>query len=210
MKSQITLSLMTACLVLSACSHSAHPANRDRQYTTARPEPHHDSDQARKVAAEGLQLLNDGKLEEAEQTLRRALEADVMFGPAHNSLGMVYYRQKRYYLAAWEFEYASRLMPDRPEPRNNFGLVFEAVGKIDDAVDWYGKAMQLAPDNPQIIGNLARAKVRRGDRDDQVRELLQQLVLKDTRPSWTAWAQREQTLLGHCLTPQTMPSTTPD
>jgi hypothetical protein len=31
-------------------------------------------------------------------------------GPAHNNLGIVYYRRKKYYLAAWEFQYAARLM----------------------------------------------------------------------------------------------------
>jgi hypothetical protein len=32
-------------------------------------------------------------------------------GPAHNNLGIVYYRQKKYYLAAWEFQHAARLYP---------------------------------------------------------------------------------------------------
>jgi hypothetical protein len=35
-------------------------------------------------------------------------------GPAHNNLGIVYYRQKKYYLAAWEFQYAAKLMAYSP------------------------------------------------------------------------------------------------
>ncbi|MES1171564.1 MAG: hypothetical protein ABUL56_04300, partial [Actinomycetota bacterium] len=92
-------------------------------------------------------------------------------------------------LAAWEFQYAMKLMPNTPEPRNNLGLVFESAGKLDDAVASYDEAMRLEPDNVQFIGNLTRARVRRGDRDDSVRELLGKLVMRETRPDWADWAR---------------------
>src|SRR4029453_19576722 len=110
-----------------------------------------------------------------EAELKSALAADVMCGPAHNNLGKVYYHQHKLYLAAWEFQYAMKLMPNVPEPRNNLGLVFESAGKLDDAVASYDEARGLEPDNVQFIGNLARARVRRGDDDAGVRDLLRQL-----------------------------------
>ena len=111
-----------------------------------------------------------------------------MCGPAHNNLGKVYFRQGKMYLAAWEFQYAMKLMPNQPEPPNNLGLVFEAAGKLDDAAESYGKAVAREPDNIDALGNLARAP-RRGDKDAEVRDLLNELVLKDTRPEWVAWAR---------------------
>ncbi len=69
-------------------------------------------------------------------------------------------RQKKLYLAAWEFQYASTLMPNRAEPRNNLGVVFESVGKLDDAAEWYEAALQIEPDTPEVISNLARVYVR--------------------------------------------------
>ncbi len=123
----------------------------------------------------------------AEAALKAALEADIMCGPAHNNLGKVYYRQGKLYLAAWEFQYAMKLMPNQSEPPNNLGLVFEAVGKLDEATDSYGKAVVLAPENVEPLGNLARARVRRGDRQGDLVALLEKLVLRDTRPTWLAW-----------------------
>jgi hypothetical protein len=45
----------------------------------------------------------------------------------------------------------------------------------------------LEPDNIHAMGNLARARVRRGDRDPDLRALLEKLVLRETRPEWLAW-----------------------
>src|SRR5688500_5081391 len=70
-------------------------------------------------------LFEAGKHARAEELLKRVVAADVMFGPARNNLGVVYYHTNRLYLAACEFEIASRLMPHLPEPRNNLGLVLE-------------------------------------------------------------------------------------
>ena len=93
--------------------------------------------------------------------VRSALEADVTFGPAHNNLGRVYYHQGQLYLDAWEFQYAIKLMPYQPEPKSNLGLVLEAANKLDEAIKNYDEAMNLEPENPQFLGNDARARARR-------------------------------------------------
>ena len=49
--------------------------------------------------------------------------------------------------------------------------------------------MTLEPENVDAMGNLARARVRRGDKDASVRDLLQKLVMRDTRPEWLKWEQ---------------------
>jgi Flp pilus assembly protein TadD len=141
-------------------------------------------------------MLERGDYAGAEAELRSALASDVMYGPAHNNLGKVYFHQDKLYFAAWEFQYAMKLMPNTPEPRNNLGLVFESAGKLDDAVASYDEAMRLEPDNVQFIGNLARARVRRGDRDEAVRELLGKLVLRETRPDWADWARGRLATMG--------------
>ena len=148
-----------------------------------------DTELARKENALAYDLIQQGKYDEAQDHLVRALAADPLFGPAHNNRGLVYYHTGRLYLAAWEFENAIKLMPYQSEPRNNLGLVFESAGKLSDATEAYAKAREMEPDNPQYIGNLARARVRRGDRDNQTRELLEELALKDDRPEWVEWAR---------------------
>lgn len=165
-------------------------------YETVAVDPRRDTDKARQLNAEAVEEITDGDLDDAEAKLKKALTADLFFGPAHNNLGTVYLRQQKYYLAAWEFQYAVKLMPTQAEPRNNLGLVFEAVGRPDEAEKHYDEALQLAPDAVEITANLARLRVRQGRRDERTRHLLQDVVLKDTRPTWVNWARERLVITG--------------
>jgi Flp pilus assembly protein TadD len=182
--------LMTnGCALAPASSSDAH-------YETVATDPRRDTDLARKLTAQGVELADQAKWPEAEARFKRALDADVTFGPAHNNLGTVYLHENNLYLAAWEFQYASKLMPYQPEPRSNLGLALEAAGKLDDAVDSYDEALKIEPDNPLFLGNSARARLRRGDKDSKVREILAKLAYVDTRPDWVRWAREKLILLG--------------
>jgi hypothetical protein len=87
-----------------------------------------------------------------------------------------------------------RLMPNRPEPHHNLGQVFEAVAKLEDAIALYETAYAMDPQNPIFIGNLARARHKHDEKDPDVRRLLEELIVHDTRPNWVCWARN---LLGH-------------
>jgi Tfp pilus assembly protein PilF len=164
---------------------SPHPKTDAGAYETIGKDPRRDAEFARQENARAVALMDAGEYDKAEVALKSALGADVMCGPAHNNLGKIYFRQKKLYVAAWEFQYA--MMPNQAEPPNNLGLVFEAAGKLDDATESYGKAISLEPENVAAMGNLARARVRRGDRDESVRGLLQKLIERDDRDDWLAW-----------------------
>jgi Flp pilus assembly protein TadD len=158
--------------------------------------PDRNTDLARKLTLEAVDLIDQSKWTEGQAKLLKAVDADVTFGPAHNNLGTVYLHENNLYQAAWEFQYAAKLMPYQPEPRSNLGLALEAAGKLDDAVDYYDQALKIEPDNPQYVGNAARARIRRGDKDAKVRDLLTKLVSVDTRPDWVQWAREKLALLG--------------
>ena len=190
----LRLMALAAPLLLACCQ--TPPAPSDTVYISAADRLQQDTERARHFNAEAVALIEQGSVDEAEQILRRALAADVMYGPAHNSLGKVFYARGHFYRAAWEFEYAIKLMPHRPEPRNNLGLVFEAVGRLAEAVQRYEEALAIEPDRAELLGNLARARIRRGDRDEEVRRLLSDLVMKETRPDWAHWARLTLTGLG--------------
>ena len=193
--------LVVTCLL--ACALFGCASRRGPRVGTL--EDGRDTDRARAHNERALALIDQGKYEQAEDLLKRAVAADVMFGPARNNLGLVYYHTDRLYLAAWEFENASRLMPHHPEPRNNLGLVLERAGRLEHAAESYARARQIEPDNPEFLGNLARAKIKSGDRDEETRRLLEELVLKDPRPDWSHWAQLN--LLRIAPSPATGPST---
>ncbi len=181
--------------VLAGCASPPPPGPAGGPYQTVGKEPHRDTSVAARETDLAMTLMAKNDYTGAEAALKRALAADVMYGPAHNNLGLVYFEHSQLYLAAWEFQYAVMLMPGQPAAKNNLGLVFETTGKLDQAVDAYDKAMKLEPDNPEFVGNLARARVRRGDADAAVRDLLARVIEIDTRSEWVDWVRERLALL---------------
>ncbi len=163
-------------------------------YETVVADPDRDTETARRLNSEALTLMDKDQLDIAVGLLKSALAADVFFGPAHNNLGTVYYQQEKYYLAAWEFQYAAKVMPKRSQPRYNLGMVLEAVGKLDEAAQRYEEALELQPDDIETVASLARTYIRDGKKDERTRELLEEIVLNDDRPQWRSWAQEQLTL----------------
>ena len=180
------LSVCAAILLLeTGCSVFHKEAVR---YETVAGNPNHDTTEARKLSDAALKLIDKEDWEAAEQKLQKALIADVTFGPAHNNLGLIYFEQGKLYLAAWEFEYAARLMPEQASPHNNLGLIYEQVGRIPEAIENYQAAMQLSPSNVEFIANLVRARIRQGERTPETAQLLNELALRDDRTIWREWA----------------------
>jgi Flp pilus assembly protein TadD len=164
-----------------------------------------DTDAARKYNKEAMKLIQRNDLAGAETKLQAAIKADPFYGPAHNSLGIVYLRQKNYYEAAGQFDKAGSYMPRNAVPRNNMGLVLEVSGKLEGAAKSFEEAAALDPSSIEYAGNLARAYVRLGRNDDRTRQLLSEVAAKDTRPDWVSWA-RERLMLMGASRPATSPA----
>jgi len=177
-------------LAAAGCQPSWNkPAAAPAGYQTVAADPRRDTEKARRLNEQGAALAERGQLEAAQKTLKEALEADLFYGPAHNNLGSVYFRKKQFYLAAWEFQHAAKLMPAKAQPRNNLGMVFEATGRTDAAIENYEKALAVEPGAFEPAANLARTMVQDGRKDDRTRKLLEQVARTDPRPEWVAWAQ---------------------
>ncbi len=183
------LAILLLIFATGVCGCAKLRTGKTVNYRTVVESGSHDTETAEKRHNRAMDLLCDCDVCGAEQLLHKALLADVSFGPAHNTLGKVYFDQEKFYLAAWEFEYANRLMPNRGEPLNNLGLVYEAVGQTDKAITYYEQARVTAPDSPEYLGNYVRARIRRGDRTIDLRPLLESLVLIEDRREWADWAR---------------------
>lgn len=193
-KASIVLLILLA--TLGGCQEPNKPTTQPSPYETIGRDPQRDSTLAGQMNAKATDLIKKCQYNQAEKELTKALTADMFFGPAHNNLGLVRYYQKKYYEAAWEFQYAIKLMPNKAEPKNNLGLVFEAVGKLDDAAKYYEEALQLEPQDVESTANLARVYVKTNKKDDRTRKLLGDIVMRDERPQWVAWAREHLVLLG--------------
>jgi tetratricopeptide (TPR) repeat protein len=180
--------------------------SQSTNYVTVAPDTSYDTKKARQDYTLGRKLLDkhlQGKecdFVKAENYLKSSLAADVRFGPAHHSLGVLYFWQAKLYLAAWEFEYAARLMPDRFEPLNNLGLIYESTGKYEQAKSFFLLAREKSPHQSEVIANLARASFRNGETVNQMRPVLEDVLASDPRPEWRHWASE---LLG--LNPAEVP-----
>ncbi|MEZ6032034.1 MAG: hypothetical protein R3C17_03010 [Planctomycetaceae bacterium] len=222
-----TLLIATGAALCSGCSMMQQ--NEPKSYETVEANERYDTETARKEHEKALKLLDKfeqgkpAKLAEAEVHLQKALVADITYGPAHNSLGIVYMRQRNFYTAAWEFEYAAKLMPDHFEPLYNLGQLYESADKLENTILYYEQALTLAPRNPAVIGNLAKAMLKSGRDFDEVRPLLEMLVFHDNRGEWIAWARDQlgrkpvqmasaETILrsSDSLAPETEPKAIPD
>ncbi len=177
------------CVILFALLGLGCQAPPARHVATLSDYPPAVHEAARRENAAAVTLVDGGQLDAAETHLLKAIAADAGFAAAHNNLGHVYFHQSRLVLAVREFHRAAELLPAHPEPRNNLGLVYEAAGKLDEAVDCYQQAWKLDSVRAEYLGNLARARVRRGDPAGEVLPLLTRIAQTDPRRDWAKWAQ---------------------
>lgn len=194
---QLSALLMIGLLLMGCNDPASKPAiNLDEEYRTINTSPLRDTEAARKANAKGLTHLDNGELYQAEEAFKRAVEADVDFGPAHNNLGKIYYLKRRFYLAAHEFDDAIKLMPNHAAPHNNLGLTLLEAGKLDDAAESMRKAVSLDPLKIDYQANLARVLVQRGDVSDEVITLLRVIASSDERVQWRVWASQQLGTMG--------------
>ena len=100
------------------------------------------------------------------------------------------------YLAAWEFEYAAKLMPKKAIPLNNLGLVYERTGRLQRAAEAFEQALKREGRTVQVRANLARIYVRLDRKDKRTRELLEAIVREDDRREYIEWAQKQLMSMG--------------
>ena len=155
--------------------------------------------------------LAKGHWAKAEELLNEILALEPQCGIAHNQLGVLYLRRCDLYRAAIEFDNAISLLPSDPEPQYNLGMTLERAMRYPQAVIHYETAFSLSPTNPAILGSLIRARLIVDEADPEVKFLLEDLLMIETRPDWRAWAEEELALiqpLTHDPRPQlTAPST---
>jgi len=184
----IVSSTIFSAVGCNSLTHRKARRSKNAAYETVSAAPNRLPLMAQSLTNDAIDLICKCDWCPAQELLRQALAADVSYGPAHNALGKVYYAQHKYYLAAWEFEYAIMSMPERAEPYNNLGLVYEAVGRTEEAIEQYQSAYNMNPQDPNAIGNLARTLLRQDPDDEVAMELLRELTYYDTRPNWVYWA----------------------
>lgn len=149
-----------------------------------------DETKAEKLTREAVEVADENP-EKSERLLREALTADLYHGPAHNDLGVLYFRQGKLYEAANEFEWARKLLPGSPDPRLNLALVLERAGQMKEAFAAYDSALEAAPEHVPTMQAYARLAVREGRRDEKTAAMIKKIALRGEDAAWREWAQKE-------------------
>lgn len=147
-------------------------------------------------SAEAFFLLGNayaqvGRLEEAEEAYRSALELRPDDADTLSNLGVVLYQMHRLSEAVEQFAHAARLQPDDAEIRYNLGGALYALGRIEEAIEAFEAARAQDPDLPQVYLGLGYAYRAHGEVEKAIQSFRKFLELSDDE----GWRQQVQTEL---------------
>lgn len=92
--------------------------------------------------------------EEARRAYHQALELDSTLADAHINLGRLYHQAKDPARAEAHYCAAARHAPTDPIPRFNLGVLLDELGRLDEAIDAYRKALACEPNFADAHYNL--------------------------------------------------------
>ena len=102
----------------------------------------------------GNVYTEQGKIDEAINEYRMAVQLNPNDAKAHNNLGLSYEHQGRINEALDEYQAALKLKPDNAIFHYNLGNMYAQQGKIDEAINEYRIALQLNPNHAKAHQNL--------------------------------------------------------
>jgi TolB-like protein/Flp pilus assembly protein TadD len=106
-------------------------------------------------ASKGGIAMSRGQAVLAEKLLRRAIELNPNYAPAHHWLSMVLTNHGKFAEGLEHAERAAQLDPLSTITQVNVGRSLEVIGRFDEAAARYGRAVELDSAAPQAITQLA-------------------------------------------------------
>jgi serine/threonine protein kinase/tetratricopeptide (TPR) repeat protein len=134
----------------------------------------------------GRAYLGVGDWEKSIGSSLRALELNANDSFAVNNLATAYYWDRKYELAVQRFQEAAALDPQSVRRRMNLGDALDAVGRVPEAMDAYGKAVELAKIelskefNAQTAGMMAKSQAKLGLSADAEQSAMKAFTAKET------------------------------
>jgi len=115
------------------------------------------SPQLQEVFSQGVEALQAGQLDAAEEAFQKVLKRGGRVAFVYNDLGIVYEQRGERGRALAQFREAIRLEPDYPAPHVLMGSILLAMGKIPEAVRELETAVKLQPKDPLVRLQLIKA-----------------------------------------------------
>lgn len=96
--------------------------------------------------------FNDGRLTEAMDDCTAFIKRFPQHFFGYKLLGAIHERMRHYDLAREPMERAAQLAPNDAENLSNLAKVYKDLGRLDDALTTYQRALALRPEDTDIIG----------------------------------------------------------
>ena len=126
----------------------------------------------------GTYLSDNGRLADAIENYRRAVQIRPADVQAQNNLGLALAHTGRLSEAADCFRLALRINPHFADAHNNLGNVLSAQGREEEALNCFRRALQSNPDYAEALNNLGRISAHRGQNDEAIASYRRALQIK--------------------------------
>ena len=110
-----------------------------------------------------VELLTQGKLDEAYWAARQAIAKDANFIPSYNTLGVIYKKHNNADEAQQVLSFALNFVPENTVVMSNLVQIFNELGRHDEARNLAEKLQKLQPYPPFHFFKLGQEAMRRQD-----------------------------------------------
>lgn len=138
---------------------------------------------------ESLQMIRDGRLDEARTRLEPVVAIHPDWGRAHLYLGLTYHKQNRYERARELFQRSLDLEPGYHPTRVYLGWALYYLGELDASRAMFESFLEVRPDYPDAIFALALIDFDDDDLDRAIERLKTVIRLAKQDPQTEAKAR---------------------
>lgn len=136
-----------------------------------------------KLLAQGAQLQQQGRLQEAQSIYQHILQQSPEHSEALHLLGTLAY-QVGQYPQAIQLITRAITFEARPQYLNNLGNVYKTSGFLEQAIECYQKALQIAPKYAGAHNNLGIVYQRQGHLQLAIKHFQEAISQEQTKAEW--------------------------
>lgn len=113
----------------------------------------------------GVIYLDAGRLDQAEQSFKKATEIDPEFKTGYMNLGVVYDRRNQLEKALEMYQIVLKKYPTYPLGLMNLGIGYRRLDKLNEAMDAFQRAVKVKPEYADVWGEIGYINLLLGDKE---------------------------------------------
>ncbi|HEV2972652.1 MAG TPA: tetratricopeptide repeat protein, partial [Pirellulales bacterium] len=129
-----------------------------------------------------VQLLDQGKIDEAMEHCKRALELERDYADAESNLGLALTKQHKFEEALPHYRRALELKPEHKYALDLLAAALTEQGKYSEAVDLYDRLLKIDPENAKTHFDLANCLRKSGQADAAIEQFKIALAVEPDYP----------------------------